>query len=84
MTAFDHNEFENYKTEVKERWAKTDAYKEHEEKTKNYSKQKCNDLAGEMNNIMLEFACCMKNSESNFKRRRNWGSVSFCWQEESP
>ena len=39
MKAFDNSEFEKYKTEAKERWGKTDAYKEHAEKTKNYSKQ---------------------------------------------
>lgn len=26
----------NYKTEVRERWGNTDAYREHTEKTKNY------------------------------------------------
>ena len=60
MKAFDNNEFENYKAEVKEKWGKTEAYKEHEEKTKNYSKQKWNSLAEEMDNIMAEFAVCMK------------------------
>ena len=31
-------EFEKYKTEAKEKWGDTDAYKQHIEKTKNYSK----------------------------------------------
>ena len=61
MKAFDNNEFETYKAEVKERWGKTDAYKEHAEKTKNYSKDKWNHLAEGMNDILAEFAVCMKN-----------------------
>ena len=60
MTAFDNSEFEKYKAEAKEKWGKTDAYKEHAERTKNYSKQKWNDLAEGMNNIMAEFALCMR------------------------
>ena len=63
MTAFDNNEFERHKAEAKERWGKTDAYKEHEEKTRNYSKQKWNDLAVEMDHIMAEFALCMRKDE---------------------
>ena len=36
MTAFDNSEFEKYKVEAQEKWGKTDAYKEHAERTKNY------------------------------------------------
>ena len=60
MKAFDSSEFDKHKAEAKERWGKTDAYKEHEEKTKGYSKDKWNNLADEMNEIMAEFAACMK------------------------
>ena len=60
LTAFDNSEFEKYKAEAKEKWGKTDAYKEHAERTKNYSKQKWNDLAEGMDQIMEEFALCMK------------------------
>lgn len=63
MRAFDNSEFEKYKAEAQERWGKTDAYKEHTEKTKNYSKDKWNHLAGEMNDILAEFAVCMKQGE---------------------
>ena len=34
MKAFDNNEYESYKAEVKEKWGNTEAYKEHQEKTK--------------------------------------------------
>ena len=64
MTAFDNSEFEKHKAEAKEKWGKTEAYKEHAEKTKNYSKQKWNDLAAGMDQIMAEFALCMKNGET--------------------
>ena len=61
MTAFDSNELENYKQEAKEKWGTTTAYREHTKKTKDYSKDKWNNLAGEMDGIFAEFAVCMKN-----------------------
>jgi DNA-binding transcriptional MerR regulator len=64
MNAFDNSEFENYKQEVKEKWGETDAYKEHKEKTKDYGKEKWNNLSEKMNDIMAEFSVCMKNGEA--------------------
>ena len=64
MKAFDNSEFEKYKAEAKEKWGKTDAYKEHAQRTKNYSKQKWNDIAAGMDHIMAEFALCMGKDES--------------------
>ena len=64
MRAFDNSEFEKYKAEAKEKWGQTDAYAEHTERTKHYSKQKWNDLAEGMDHIMAEFALCMKKGES--------------------
>ena len=64
MVAFDNSEFEKNKAEAKEKWGKTDAYKEHAERTKNYSKEKWNDLAQGMDHIMGEFALCMGNGET--------------------
>lgn len=63
MSAFDNSEFERHKAEAQEKWGKTDAYKEHTEKTQHYTKDKWNDLAGEMDDILAEFAVCMKNGE---------------------
>ena len=60
MKAFDNSEFEKHKAEAKEKWGSTDAYKEHAQRTKNYSNQKWNDLAAGMDNIMAEFALCMR------------------------
>ena len=50
----------NYDIEVKERWGETDAYKEHAEKTRNYSKAKWDDVAEGMNDILAEFAAYRK------------------------
>lgn len=65
MKAFDNSEFEKHKAEVKEKWGNTDAYKEHTEKTKHYSKDKWNNLIEEMNDILADFAVCMKNGEKS-------------------
>ncbi len=64
MNAFDNSEFEKYKAEAQEKWGKPEAYKELAEKTKNYTKQKWNDLTAGMDQIMAEFALCMKNGEA--------------------
>lgn len=63
MKTFDDCEFEQYKAEAKEKWGKTTAYKEYSEKTEHYSKDKWNNLAEEMNDILAEFAACMKNGD---------------------
>ena len=63
MNVFDNNEFENYKQEVKERWGQTDAFKEHAEKTKDYGKEKWNNLSEEMNSIFSQFSECIKNGD---------------------
>ena len=64
MKAFDNSEFEKHKAEAREKWGKTDAYKEHAERTKNYSKQKWNDLAEGMDHIMAAFALCMNDHQA--------------------
>ena len=61
MKAFDNTEFEKHKAEAQEKWGKTDAYKEHKEKTKDYSKDKWNSLAAGMDEIMAAFGASMKN-----------------------
>lgn len=63
MNAFDSTEFEAHKIEAQEKWGKTEAYRQHAEKTKDYSKQKWNDLSVEMDRIMARFATCMKSGE---------------------
>ena len=58
-----YNVFPRKKPKSKEKWGKTDAYKEHAEKTKGYSKEKWNNLIEEMNDIFAEFAAYRKNGE---------------------
>ena len=64
MGAFENNEFETYKAEARERWGGTDAYKEYAEKTGSYSKQKWKALATGLDQIMAEFAVCMRNGHA--------------------
>ncbi len=64
MKAFDNSEFEKHKAEAKEKWGATPAFKEYAERTKNYSKQRWNDIGEGMERIMAEFAVCMRNGET--------------------
>lgn len=64
MTAFDNSEFEKYRAEAQEKWGNADAYKEHTRRTKNYAREKWNDLAEGMDRIMAEFACCMRRGKT--------------------
>ena len=57
----DYFEFDKYNSEAKEKWGNSEAYIEHTERTKGYSKDKWNQLAQEMNDIFVEFTKCMKN-----------------------
>ena len=52
---------DKYTVETRERWGNTDAYREHEQKTKNYTKEKCAEANDGMMAIFAEFAVC-KNS----------------------
>ena len=48
----------NYKDEACERWDATDAYREHEQKTKNYTKEKWAKVNDGLMEIFAEFAAC--------------------------
>ena len=48
----------NYETEARERWGNTDAYREHEKKTKNYTKEKWAEVNAGLMAIFAEFAAC--------------------------
>ena len=64
MKALNNNDYEaarkQYEAEAKERWGKTEAYKEHTDKTKNYSKDKWQSVTDGLDSIFGEFAECMK------------------------
>lgn len=51
----------NYETEARSRWGNTDAYREHERKTKNYSKEKWAEINDGLMAIFAEFAECKNN-----------------------
>ena len=52
----------NYKTEARSRWGDTDAYREHEQKTKNYTKEKWAEANDGLMAILEELASCRANS----------------------
>ena len=68
MNVFDNSEFETarkkYQNEAKEKWGNTDAYKESERKTSEYSDEKWNEIDYGMNSLINEFAKCMKSGIS--------------------
>ena len=52
---------DNYSTETRFRWGATDAYREHEQKTKNYTKEKWDEANDGLMAIFAEFAECKNN-----------------------
>ena len=85
MKAFDGSEFEKYKSEAQEKWGKTEAYQQHAEKTKNYSKEKQNSLVQDMDAILAEFSLCMNSgagpaspeAQSLVKKLQNHISMNY-------
>ena len=55
---------DNYSVEVIERWGDTLAYREHEQKTKNYTKEKWAEANDGMMAIFAEFAACNNSGAS--------------------
>ncbi len=68
MKALNNNDYEvarkQYEAEAKERWGKTEAYKEHTEKAKNYSKDKWQSVTDGLDSIFGKFAECMKSGNT--------------------
>ena len=62
MKAFSNKEYEQtrkkYEAEAKEKWGNTEAYKEQEKKTKNYSEDKWTEANGGLMAVFAEFAEC--------------------------
>ena len=54
----------NYENEARERWGDTSAYREHEQKTKNYTKEKWAEANDGLMAIFAEFATCKENGAS--------------------
>ena len=68
MAAFENSDYETarkqYEVEAKQRWGETDAYKEHAEKTVNYTKDKMQGVNDGLMAIFEKFADCMKNGNT--------------------
>ena len=58
------SEFEKHSAEAKQKWGETAAYKEYEQKSKNYSEEKRSELVAEMDAIFAEFSLCLKGGET--------------------
>lgn len=56
--------YDKYDEEVKNKYKDTEAYKEYVDKTKDYSKDKWNNVSNEMNSILKEFSIIMKSGNS--------------------
>lgn len=54
----------NYDIEVKQRFGNTDAYKEHAEKTSNYSADKWQEVNDGLMSVLAKFAECMQNGNT--------------------
>ena len=54
----------NYETEARSRWGATNAYHEHEQKTKNYTQEKWAEANDGLMATFAEFATCKKNGAS--------------------
>ena len=54
----------HYENESRDRWGNTDAYREHEKKTKNYTKEKWAEANDGLMAIFAEFAACKERGVS--------------------
>lgn len=59
--AFDTTKMDEYAREAKQQWGKTEAYKEFEEKTKDWTEDTAGGIAAEMMAIFAEFGRIMSN-----------------------
>ena len=57
-------DYDYNKTEARSRWENTDAYREHKDKTKNYTKEKWAEANDGMMAIFAEFAACKESGAS--------------------
>ena len=57
-------QMKNHENEARSRWGTTAAYREHEQKTKNYTKEKWAEANDGMMAIFAEFAACKESGAS--------------------
>ena len=69
MKVLNNDQYENaknaYEKEIKEKWGNTEAYKESQEKTAGYTKEKWQSTTDGLDSIMGEFAQAMKNGHAS-------------------
>lgn len=58
------NELNDISIEARERWGDTASYREHEQKTKNYTKERWAEASDGLTAIFAEFAACKENGAS--------------------
>ena len=54
----------DYESETRARWGNTDAYHEHEQKTKNYTKEKWDEANDGLMAVFAEFSVCKQSGAS--------------------
>lgn len=54
-----------YQKEIKTKWENTNTYQEYNRKTKNYTKEKWEEINIGLNNILKQFSILMKNNKQN-------------------
>ena len=59
-----NNDMNNYENEARERYSGTAAYREHEQKTKNYTKEQWAEANDGLMAIFAEFAACKESGAS--------------------
>lgn len=59
FSAFDTKKIDEYSAQAKALWGKTDAYKEYEQKTKDFSKEQKNQMGEKMMELFVEFGQMM-------------------------
>lgn len=83
LNVFDNSEYETakskYADEARKLYGDTDAFKESENKTANYSKEKWNEVQEKGNVIMRQFANCLK--EGHSPQSKEAQNLSNLWQE---
>ena len=57
---------ENYEAEARDRWGDTSVYREHEQKTKNYTKENWVEANDGLMAIFAEFAACKESGASAY------------------
>lgn len=75
---FDEEKIEQYKKEAKERWGNTDAYKESEKRTKNWSKDDFTKVAKEWDAIAKSY---VDNMEKSFDSEEVQAVVQTHWDQ---